>query len=687
MKTKRMLSLLVLTLFMGSMVLFIGTNDGKMIESAQTEAQGFQVIGAHWGNATTNVGAGPGEEDVPLTISLQYLYPYEALDAQLDILLPGGFSTTSSPLTSQAANNATIYYPNSLQKGQVFEVETFLNLASNLSLSSYSFPTTILWSAILTNSSNAPEVSLEQFTRVGIGVLGDTKLDFSTSQIALTPGQVNNITFTLANSGSGNATNIATTISSGNSQQVSVLNQFPAVSSLSSGQSQTGSVELFVASSAAGASVSLTITLSYLDAYNNQQSNSQNLGLFVSTSSATSQLVFQSNKNSLTPGQINNVTLLATNEGTQSLENIATQVTSSSQAVSVLSQPDVISSLSPGSSASLGIGLFVSATSSNTAVTLAIASTFTVIGPNNTGSSSQNLGLYVSSQAGSSGNSSLTVTTLANQLLTGMTSQAVFSVKNIGSAPIFDPTFDLSVSSPLVVMSNSTYSLNDGEIAAGQSQIYEAGIASSPSATAGVYDGSLLVSYTNQYGISNSQTIQVGFVLTGTIESIIQDETVSQGTGNLTVSGSLLDEGTASAYYATITGASNSSSKGNVGPADYIGEIDPNTPVPFSTTVPYALRGSSEKLNVMLELTYKNSFGADQEATFNTTTTVSTSALAPPTTVSTGSGSDVALVQVALYVIVAVVVVAAVIGVIVVRRKRREMRVESGEETEEAKVV
>jgi len=686
MKPGTSLSLFILILFLGSAVLFIGSNDG-MVVAAQTEAQGFQIIGAHWGNASANVEAGPGDQDVPITITLQYLYPYEALDAQLDILLPGGFSTTSSPLTGQAPNNATIYYTNSLEKGQVFEVETFLNLAPNLTLASYSFPTTILWSAVLTNSTVEPEVSLEQFTSVNIGVRGDTKLGFSASQIALTPGQVNNITLTLDNSGSGNATNIATTISSGNSQQVGVLNQFPAVSFLPAGQTQTGNIELFVASSAAGASVSLSITMSYLDAYNNLQSSSQILGMFVSTSSSTSQLVFKSDQNSLTPGQINNITLVATNEGTEQLGNIATQVSSSSQAVSVLSQPDVVQALSPGNSVMMGIELFVSVASSNTAVTLAISSSFTVMGPNNTGSSTQNLGLYVSSQAGASGNSSLSITTLENELLTGVTSPVAFAVKNTGGAPIFDPTFDLTVSSPLVIMSNSTYTINDGEIGAGQSQTYEAGISSSPSASAGVYDGSLTVSYTNQYGISNSQTIQVGFVLTGTIDLIIQDETVTQGTGNLTVSGSLLDEGTASAYYATITGASNSTTRGNAGPADYIGEIDPNTPVPFSTTVPYTLRSASEKLNVILELAYKNSFGIDQNSSFNTTTTVTAAAISPSTPLTSTSGSDVALVQVALYVIIAVVVVAAIVGVIVVRRKRRQLRVDSGEETEEAKVV
>ncbi len=396
--------------------------------------------------------------------------------------------------------------------------------------------------------------------------------------------------------------------------------------------------------------------------------------------------MIKSNQNSLTPGQVNNITLVATNEGTEVLTGISTQVSSSSQVVSVLSEPGVIQSLSPGSSENLGIGLFVSATSSNTAVTLSITSTYTVVGPNETGSTTQNVGLYVSSQAGSSGNSSLSVASIKSNILTGQPSEVILNVTNSGSFPIYDPTFALSVSSPLVIMSNSSYSLNNGEIPAGGSLLYEATVTSSPSATVGVYSGSLTVTYSNQYGISNSQTVQVGFVLTGTIEIIIQDETVSQSSGNLTVSGSLLDEGTASAYYASVVGQTNSSGNPS-GPVAYVGEIDPNTPVPFSTTIPYTIRGSSEKLNVALKLTYKDSFGTSLLSSFNTTTTVTPAVTTPVTTGSTTSSSDVELVQAALYAIIVIVVVAAVVGVITVRRKRRQMRAESGEQEEESKVV
>lgn len=686
MRSKQGVSMLVVLLFFGSAVLYMGSPNG-ITASAQTPAQGFQVISARWGNSTVSAEGGPGQQDVPLTITLQYLYPFSALYAQLDILLPAGFTTTSSPLTVQSGNNDTIYYPNSLQKGQVFQVQTFLNLADNVSLGSYTLPTEILWNAVLSNSTAQPEVSFEQNTNIGVSVQGNTVLSYSTSQSALTPGQVNNITLTLKNSGSGSASDIETTISSSNPQQISILNQFPSTANLASGESTASSIELFVSSAAAGSSISLTVATTYLDAYGNSQSTTQTLGMFVSTTTSTSQLVIKSSATSLTPGQVNNITLVAINEGSFVLSGIATQVSSSSQSVSVLTQPDVIQSLSPGSSTELGIDLFVSATSSNTPVTLSVTSTYTVVGPNETGSISQNVGLYVSSQAGSAGNSSLSVSIIKNDLLTGVPSQASFKVVNTGSSTIYDPTFALTVSSPLVTLTNSSFSLNGGEIPAGGSVVYEATISSSPSATIGVYEGSLTVDYSNQYGISNSQTVQVGFVLTGTIELIIQDETVTQSSGNLTVSGSLLNEGTASAYYASVTGFTNSTSGNPSGPVTYIGEIDPNTPVPFSTTVPYTLRAERENLNVVLNLTYKDSFGTNLVSTFNTTTTVVASSGTTTTTAPTTSSADYEVVQIALYVSIVVVIVAAIIGVTVVRRKRRQMRVESGQEQEEAKVV
>jgi len=644
--------------------------------SAQSQAQGFQIISAQWGTPTTNAEAGPGEQDVPLTLTIQYVYPYSALFAQLNVQLSKGFSPTSA----QSGNNATIYYSNKLVQGQVFQVETFVNLARNVTVGKYSFPATILWSAILTNSTNEPEVSLEQNTNLIVSVQGASKLTFSSSGSGLIAGETNNVTLVLTNFGSGNVSNIVTTITSSNPQTSSVLNEIPETSELNANSSVSYPVELFVSSSASGSAVSLSLTTTYIDAYDNQQTTSQTLGLFVTSSTGTSRLVYRSLQSSLTPGQVNNITLSATNDGNEELSGISTQATSSSQSVSVLTQPQVIQDLLPGASSSFVIQLFVSGSASNTPLTLTISAGYTIAGPNNTGSVSQSLGLYVSSQQSASGNSSISVTTVSNNLETGQKSLVSFQIKNTGSVPIYYPTLSLSVVSPLVITANSSYTIARGQIPAQSNVIYEATILTSPSATTGVYDGTLTINYSNQYGIANSQTVQVGFVLTGTIELVIQDESITASSGNLTVSGTLLNEGTTIGYYASVSGSLNSSSR--AGPLSYVGEIDPNTPVPFTATIPYTATSTSRQ-TVNLLITYKDNFGNNLNSTSSETTTIQPIQTAATSTGASTSTSGQGLVVAVFYAIIIVVIIAAVLGAVLVRRRRRATKVV----TEDSKVV
>ena len=157
---------------------------------------------------------------------------------------------------------------------------------------------------------------------------------------------------------------------------------------------------------------------------------------------------------------------------------------------------------------------------------------------------SQTLGLYVSSQGSAATGAAVSVSTLSGNVTTGKDSIVSFKVKNTGASALYDPSFSLSVVSPLVVTANSSYTWG-GVLAPQQGLVYEAKITTSPSSTSGVYDGTLTINYSNQYGIADSQTVQVGFVLTGVIELVIQGETITQSNGNLTVSGTLLNEGTA----------------------------------------------------------------------------------------------------------------------------------------------
>ena len=76
-------------------------------------------------------------------------------------------------------------------------------------------------------------------------------------------------------------------------------------------------------------------------------------------------------------------------------------------------------------------------------------------------------------------------------------------------------------------------------------------------------------------------------MLSGSIDLIVQSETFAQNASGITVTGNLLDEGAASAYYSSVTGSINNSNAG-AGSPDYVGEIDPNSPSPLyrNDTIP-----------------------------------------------------------------------------------------------------
>jgi hypothetical protein len=178
---------------------------------------------------------------------------------------------------------------------------------------------------------------------------------------------------------------------------------------------------------------------------------------------------------------------------------------------------------------------------------------------------------------------SLSVVQQNSTVTAGSQISAGFQLTNQGTAPIYSPTFSLTVGSPLVLASIGTPNPT-AELDPGKSANFVAQVTSGPSATAGIYSGTLTVTFTDSNGASHTQTFPVGFTLQGTIILILQNTAVTQTATGFTVTGSILNEGSASIYYASISGLLGV----NTATPVYLGEIDPNTPLPFSVTIPFA---------------------------------------------------------------------------------------------------
>ncbi len=680
MKSFYKISMLLLT------VLFVSTiflspsvvNQLTVRASAQTyESSGFTVINSFWGTPTGNVQAGPGDQDVPLTVTLQYLYPYPSVSTEFEIKLPSGITSTSSSMAGQDKNNATAYYVNRLDQGQIFQITLYLDLANNTSLGQYTLVSTIFWYALLTNSTSTPEVYLQQDVNLIVNLNGNSKLMYSTNDTALTPDKINNVVLTLTNSGSGNVTDITTTVSD-ISQTASILNELPSSVNLASDSSVNETLEVFVPESAAGSILALNFNITYLDPYQNQESTTQSLGFFVSSVTSSSPLTYTINQSSLAPGGINNLTMTVTNTGQSVLSNITTVVSSPSsvtsassvaaQSISILTQPSSISSMAPGTSVTLTFSLFISAAAAGTPLTLTVTSTY-VTASGLGQSTSNNYGLYVANLTTTS-SPVITVSELNNIVTTGVPSQVAILVNNTGLTPIYNPSFSLSITSPLFVSANSTYTMTGARIDPGSGVIYESTISSGPSSTVGVYGGSLTVAYTNEFGVASSQVVQVSFTLAGKIAMVVQGEVISQTSNtNLTVSGTLLNEGTVSAYYANTVGYIQGG-RPDYALSSYIGEVDVNTPVPFTVTVPYVAGNAPVTANVTLFMTFQDSFGRNLTyVTSMPAALLSAAQLAQQSSVNSTATHKGMRVSGGLFLITIIVVIVLIVAVIAIRRR------------------
>jgi len=193
------------------------------------------------------------------------------------------------------------------------------------------------------------------------------------------------------------------------------------------------------------------------------------------------------------------------------------------------------------------------------------------------------------------------------------------------------------------------------------------------------------ITYLGQTGTEMSATFISGLVLVGTIDLVVQSPQVTQGNTTLSVSGEILNEGFSSAYYASVTGSIGGAR--GTSQADYVGEIDPNTPVPFSLTIPYTPGRSAVNAKILVNVAFKDSLGTTGIYNSTIQTTLAAESFTGSSTSSTGSSSGVDLFTILELGVIAALVVMAVVGFIYIRRSRAKVSPSEYEEKEDKGVI
>jgi hypothetical protein len=131
------------------------------------------------------------------------------------------------------------------------------------------------------------------------------------------------------------------------------------------------------------------------------------------------------------------------------------------------------------------------------------------------------------------------------------------------------------------------------------------------SAIGNSYSGSLVLTYKELgYTYSSSETHTIGLVVYGWIKMIayglIVDPQPAPAGSEVTISASLLNQGNVAAMYTNVTILPCSPLILKFGSANYIGQVDPNSPAPFSVTADIDPNAESGTYPVTVLVTYQD---------------------------------------------------------------------------------
>ncbi len=570
-------------------------------DAGPAEATGFNVLTANWGTASASVSVGPGSQYVPLTISLQYFFANTASAIQLTLTMPPGFTD---------ANGAPIavgFVSGSVASGSTVTSTFYLNVSPSTATGTYFFPLAINWGAQV---SAQQSVALVQHTYATVYLKGKAQLSFQAPQSSLLPGQVNSLQFVLANSGSGAASQITTTASA-TSASVSILSPFPFVASLAPNSSVESNLKIFVPSSASGSAIAVTFTSTYTDSNGNAAQILQTVGLYSISSTAVpsaNSLSVGTVSNQLVAGSMSQVAFTIKNNGQQAVYAPTITLTAPSPLVVVANSTVAMTGvvLPPEGTLLYSAELTTGTGSTGGIYTGAFSITFT--DQFGDGFSQTLPVVFVVTVPVTQ----VSASSVASQIDIGRISTVSFTISNTGTSPVYSPTFTLAVPSGLAVTSNSTVSMTGLLLAPGQSVIYGAGVATGPKTAEAAYPATLTVSYLDQFGNSHSSTFNVGLVAMGEIQLVVQNQKVSISGTTVSVTGTLLNEGLANAYYTQVTGTLTAGKTRLATASSYVGEVDSNTPLPVSlsmTIQPRDLASVNGTGTFTLTADYQNDFG------------------------------------------------------------------------------
>lgn len=497
-------------------------------------------------------------------------------------------------------------------------------------------------------------VANNQNFNLNLTFLGTSLVGITASGTSLYAGNTTNLPLSIKNGGTGSITNPK--VSETSQAAITFTKPFPTIGSVSPGGYYNFTEPVFISVGTSGV-ISVNFTINFYNPYGTLSSTS-NVTTFSVQPLLTSINVTTSTE-LLNSGKTNNVSFIFKNSGNANLSNIESQVSSQSQ-LSFLEQFPTISSLNVGQSFAWNEPIYVSSTVSG-AVTVDFTESFTT--PSGTQSSVQLSSGFHTQQPNTSENVSLVVKMNSPYVVLGINSSAVLDIANIGNTTLYSPVISISAPAGFMVTGNSTFYYPNVSLLPSESISVPIELSSSPSTAQGAYAVSISIEYYNSTGTVITKSFEAGFLGVAKVALIIQGFSENTSASTVTVSGTLLDEGTGSAYYLTLNATfaqRNLSSTGST----YIGEVDSNTPTPFSLTFNLPSGATNGTAYFSILVSYQNYYGEminssllNHSTAYRTSTTPVNQTTTPTKRLNPYPGLGLAILLVIIVVVIVLVLV------------------------------
>ncbi len=436
----------------------------------------------------------------------------------------------------------------------------------------------------------------------------DLVVDFSTLQ----SGFINNITLSIGNIGSRSIEDLEVKLTLPNGVTMLSSDAQTYIRRLEGGASAQIPISLYLAPSDQDSVIQVQFSLSFYDSRGTFYSQSRTIG-FITLAWESPVIEVSSEISTLLPGDINTVTLTIRNLGNSPIHDLlVTFSPPSSIAFMGSGNPFHLDRLDGGDEVQISILLYVSPSIASSVIQL--PSSISYRDSQSIQSSSAVISFLV---APKDSVSPLTISVDSNILRGGNQDSPTITIRNSGEGQI--TSFEVSIepssqsrSALAIVPGTEKWSFES--ISPDGAKTITPEIIASLGSIDSLQGVTLMISYIDALGNLHEESRDIGFSVKGVITIDFQNEqanpsTISPG-GEFDLTGNILNKGNTVALYATITLREDSRFRSS-GAGQYIGDINPNTPLPFSISVTAESAIPDGVYPIIVVLTFEDNYGEE----------------------------------------------------------------------------